>query len=274
MKRNCLVALALLCLVGCASPSNENKTVRVAVIGGMLKTGLWPELAKRFEAKTGYKTEVAMGGPKDLLDEAFRAGQADFLTMHSSDVATDLVADGFGMNMRPWARNEFVIVGPRTDPAGIRGMKDGAAALAKIAKARAPLVDFQASGPRELSERLWKKAGIRPAGDWLLKDESPHPEEVMEFARSKRAYVLLGRIPVLKGIFTADGMEILMEGDPEMRRPFIVMEANPQKVPNANVKGAHALAEFLLSRETQNFLLEFGTNSPGGFPLFYPTSVR
>jgi tungstate transport system substrate-binding protein len=216
--------------------------------------------------------ELAMSGNRELLAEAFRDGKADLLTMHSGDITTDLVADGYGINMRPWTRNEFVVIGPRADPAQIRGLHDGAVALERIAKAQAPFVDFQNIGTRELTTKLWKKARVRPQGDWLLKDESDTSEDVMEFARKKQAYVVLGRIPVLQGIFTADGMEILVQGDPDMRRPFIVMEANPKKFPEANTKGAHVLADYLLSSKTQNFLLQFGTNSPGGMPLFYPVN--
>ncbi len=79
--------------------------------------------------------------------------------MHGSIEATDLVANGYGTNLLPWARNEHVIVGPPDDPAGIRGMKDGAEALKKIAAARAPFVDFYGPGSRELAHRLWKRAG-------------------------------------------------------------------------------------------------------------------
>src|SRR5262245_62562942 len=268
LKFGCL--LAALAFTSCATATRAKRPVRVAVIGGMMKTGLWPELAKRFEADTGFKTKLAMAGNRELLAEAFRSGEADLLTMHSGDISTDLVADGFGTNLRPWTRNEFVIIGPRSDPAGIRGLHDGALALERIAKAQAPFVDFQNSGTRELTTKLWKKSGIRPQGDWLLKDESDSSEEVMEFARRKQAYVVLGRIPVIQGIFTADGMEILVQGDPDMRRPFIVMEANPEKFPEANTEGARALSNYLLSAKTQKFLLEFGTNSPGGMPLFYP----
>src|SRR5215472_3765606 len=115
----------------------QRHVVRCAVIGGMTMTGLWPEIAKMFEAETGYHVEVVATGERPLLDKAIRSGQVDLLTMHSGDITTDIVADGIGINMRPWTRNELVIVGPTNDPAGIRGMTNGAAALQKIAAARA-----------------------------------------------------------------------------------------------------------------------------------------
>src|SRR5215469_16316265 len=94
-----ILVLALL-LTSC-SPRNESPadphTVRCAVIGGMTMTGLWPAIAKMFEEQSGYKIEVVATGPRPILDHAMRAGKVDLLTMHSGDITTDLVADGFGI---------------------------------------------------------------------------------------------------------------------------------------------------------------------------------
>ena len=108
-----------------AANSAQNHVVRCAVIGGMTMTGLWPEISRMFEARTGYHAEVVVTGERPLLDKAIRAGQVDLLTMHSGDITTDIEADGVAVNMRPWTRNELVIVGPTNDPAGIRGMTNG-----------------------------------------------------------------------------------------------------------------------------------------------------
>src|SRR5580700_9588963 len=109
------------------------------------------------------------------------AGKVDFLTMHSGDITTDLVADGFGINMRPWTRNELCIVGPPTDPAHTRGMTDGAAALRKIAAAHAKFVDFQGIGSRELTHTLWRLAGVEPKGDWVMKDDTASKYDIVQF---------------------------------------------------------------------------------------------
>lgn len=247
-----------------------NRTIRCAIIGGMTMTGLWPELARMFEADTGFKVEVVAAGPRPVLDEAFRAGKADLLTMHSGDITTDLVADGFGINMRPWTRNELCIVGPTEDPAHIRGMTSGVAALRAIAAAKARFVDFHGIGSRELTHTLWRLAGIEPKGDWVLRDDSRTKTDILQFARAHRAYVIVGYIPARMGKMNADGMEILVRGDPVMRRPYIVMEANPQKLAGVNHVGARALADYLLSAKVQAFLMHFGVNVPGGGPLFYP----
>lgn len=269
-----LLALLLLAVAACRrAPRAERAPIRVAVIGGMTMTGMWGELAGKFEADTGWKTELVVTGPKTVISAPFQRGEVDVLTMHSSDQTTDLVANGYGVNLRPWARNEHTIVGPASDPAGIRGMRDGAAALQKIAAARAPFVDFYGPGSRELAHKLWQRAGLKPEGEWVLKDESTSPQEIVAFAEKKQAYVVVGRIPVTHGKMPLGGMEVLVQGDPEMRRPYVVIEANSQKFPRMNVVGARALADWLAGERGQAFLLEYGRRTPGGIPLYYPVTV-
>lgn len=261
----------LLITNACAPSTPARKpVVRVAVIGGMVMTGMWQELAKQYEASTGYKLQLVAAGPKPVLVEAFHKGEADLLTMHSSDEATDLVADGYAVDMRPWARNELVIVGPPDDPAHIKGMTDGAAALRVIAEAHAPYVDFHDAGSRQIAAKLWREAGLEPQGDWVLKDESKIRQEVVTFAEKHHAYVIVGRIPVLKGKMESGAMQILVEGDPEMRRPYVVMIANVSRFPHANVQGAQVLADYLTSERGQQFLKDYAAKQPDGVPLFYP----
>ena len=272
----CFVLFSLLLVVSCGrkveAPADRH-VVRCAVIGGMTMTGLWPEIAKMFEAQTGYKVEVVATGARPILDTAMRAGKVDLLTMHSGDITTDLVADGYGINMRPWTRNELCIVGPPHDPAHIRGMTNGAAALRKIAETKSRFVDFEGIGSRELVHTLWRLADTEPKGDWVLKDDTVSKFNILQFARTNDAYVVVGYIPAQMGKMPAGGMEILVTGDPVMRRPFIVMETNPQKFPNVNYTGAKALSDFLLSAKVQNFLLEFGRQTNGPGPLFFPVET-
>ncbi|MDB6023073.1 MAG: Tungstate transporter permease [Pedosphaera sp.] len=267
-----LLFLALSCRHK-AEVATDPKVVRCAVIGGMTMTGLWPEIAKRFEAESGYRIQLVATGPRPELDKAMREGKVDLLTMHSGDITTDLVADGFGINMRPWTRNELCILGPLSDPAHVRGMTNGAAALRKIAEAKVRFVDFQGIGSRELTHTLWEKAGIEPKGDWLIRDDTVSKWDILQFARTNNAYVVVGYIPARFQKMKADGMEILVKDDPTMRRPFIVMEANPTRFPQSNQPGARALSDFLLSAKAQNFLLEFGNQTNGPGPLFFPVET-
>ncbi|HTY88730.1 MAG TPA: substrate-binding domain-containing protein [Candidatus Acidoferrum sp.] len=267
-----VLLLAVSCRQKAAVPP-DNHVVRCAVIGGMTMTGLWPEIAKRFEAETGYRAEVVVTGPRPELDKAMRAEQVDLLTMHSGDITTDLVADGYGINMRPWTRNELCIVGPPADPAHIRGLTNGAAALRQIAESRSRFVDFQGIGSRELVHTLWRLAGVEPKGDWVIRDDTVSKWNILQFARSNNAYVVVGYIPAQMGKMPAEGMEILVKGDPIMRRPFIVMETNPKKIARVNIAGARALSDFLLSAKVQSFLLEFGRQTNGPGPLFFPVNT-
>src|SRR5579862_7653190 len=276
MKRSFYFALLVMLAVSCrrnvVTPMDRH-VVRCAVIGGMTMTGLWQEISKMFEAQTGYRIEVVATGPRPILDAAMRAGKVDLLTMHSGDITTDLVADGYGVNMRPWTRNELCIVGPPDDPAHIRGMTNGAEALKKIAATKSHFVDFQGIGSRELAHNLWTRAALEPKGDWVLRDDTISKFNILQFARTNDAYVVVGYIPAKLQKMNASGMEILVKDDPTMRRPFIVMEANPKKVPGANAAGARALSDFLLSPKVQNFLLEFGTETNGPGALFFPVTL-
>jgi tungstate transport system substrate-binding protein len=175
--------------------------------------------------------------------------------------------------MRPWTRNELCIVGPPEDPAHVRGMTNGAGALRMIAEAKAPFVDFQGIGSRELAHNLWRLAGVEPKGAWVIRDDTVSKWNILQFARSNHAYVVVGYIPARFQKMNAEGMEILVKDDPVMRRPFIVMEANPKKVPNANATGARALSDFLVSTRVQSFLLEFGRQTNGPGPLFFPVHL-
>ena len=265
-------AMIIAVAAGAETPAPP-KTVRVAVINGMMMTGLWPRITEMFEAESGYKVEIVATGERPVLDHAFRQGHIDLITMHSGDITTTLVADGYTTNMRPWALNELVIVGPKADPAGVRGSHDGVAALKKISTS-STFVDFNDIGSREVTQTLWQKAGLDPRGAWLLKDESENKFQILQFARSKNSYVIVGRIPALMGRMPSEGMEIMVEGDPAMRRPYIVMEANPVKFADTNVAGARALSDFLLSPGIQRLLSEFGSKEHAGRPLFYPVATK
>jgi tungstate transport system substrate-binding protein len=239
----------------------------------MVMTGMWQRLSEQFEHDTGYKIELAAVGPKEIIAPAFRKGNIDLLTMHSSDEATALVAEGFAINMRPWTWNEQVIVGPVDDPAGIRGMKDGGAALKKIAETHSTFVDALGGGKRLVAEKLWEKAGIRPSGAWLIKDESTSPTDLLNFAEKRHAYAICGRAPILwSKIQKGKGMEIMVEGDPAMKRPFVVIEANSKQFPETNAKGAKILSDYLVGERGQAFLSSFKPDQTGMLPVFYPLS--
>jgi tungstate transport system substrate-binding protein len=243
------ILFALLFFSGCATP----QTVRVGVIGGFARSGLWDELQKRFEARSSCKVDLVVTGSRDVVAEAFATGDLDLAALHAGEAASSLSA----ARVTPWVQNEFVIIGPRNDPAGVRGLHDGAKALAKIATTKAPFIEYQNSGPRDVVAALFARAAIPRSGDWLLKSAADGSEEALTFASQKNAYLVLGRVPQLP-----TNLEILVKGDPTMQRPFVLVENHS--------KAARSLARFLQSRETKKFLIEFANQTPEGFPRFYP----
>lgn len=269
MMRRFILSL-LIAASGCAPASPKEKpAIRVAVVAAMLTAGVWQEMVKPFESDTGYKIKVTAAGNRQVLDEAFRKGDADFITMHGGEEADRLVTEGYATGSMPWTLNELVIIGPNDDPAHIKGMTDGAAALRKIADARAPYVDFNDNGSRQVAGKLWKKTGVSPQGDWVIKDES-EPKQIIEFAREKHAYVIIGHMSAAKK--KSEGIDVMVRGDPQMRRSFVVMIATAKRFPEANVIGARALADYLTSAKGQQRLREIAAKQPDVAPVFYPVS--
>lgn len=267
-----LAGLLALVLPACGpKPESDPKPpVRVAIIGGMTMSGMWQALAEQFTNDTGWPVELVASGPKDTLQLALEGGTADLVTLHASDEAAEMVASGLASKMQPWARNELGIIGPAADPAGIRGMTDGAAALRKIAETQSNFVDFRGTGSRGVAHRLWTAAGVEPHGDWVIKDESDVPQLVVQFAEKKNAYVIVGIIPMINGRIPSTGMEIMVQGDPAMRRPYVVMVANEVKFPACNAAGAKALHRWMTGKAGQTFLRDYGQRSAEAEPLFFP----
>ena len=236
-------------------------------------TTLWDELQKRFEAETGIPVTVVVTGEKPALARAMKEGEVDFLTMHSSDQTSNLVADGYAKDIRPWTKNELVIVGPSSDPAGIYGMTNGAEAVKKIAAAQANWLDFQSNGPRETAHTLFANAGIHMIGPWVLKYENINNKAILHYVAKKNAYMIVGRMPVVFRKMEPDpGIKIMVQGDPNMRRPYMEMVANPERFPGTNIEGAKKLSDFLLSEKVQKFLAGYDGGIGDGRPLFFPVN--
>ena len=273
MKR---VLLALL-LAACGSKSTTeppptpavpaHQTIKVAVIGGMLQTGFWQEVAARFERSTGHEIELVASGPKPIVVAAFKKGGIDLITVHASDAMVNLVADGLARDPQPWVRNDLVIVGPAADPAKIKGEKDAAEALRKIIAAKAPLLVAATLGGdgvlHDLAEdnqlELDPKATVRFTG------EDQH--QILAQAKELGAYTIIGRIPFIMGKLKADGIELMVRGDPRLRRPYLVevsTSANP---------AAQVLADYLRSPETQAFIASYGAGKYDDGPLFFPIAL-
>jgi tungstate transport system substrate-binding protein len=270
--RIALIAMTALQLC-VATRAAEPQTIRVAVIGGMTETGFWKALAERFEKATGHKIEVVASGPKRAIAVPFQAGKADLITMHASDTIINLVADGYAVNPQPWLKNDLLLVGPKADPAGIHGMTDAAEALKKIIYSGSPFVVHSSLGAEEVLRDVLETTGLalRPEKTtFVFSDQS---RNVLKTAEEKNAYTLVGRIPFLNGKMPNPGLVLMVQGDPKLRRPYLVAVANRSRFPQARVEAATQLAEFLRREETQQWIAQYGRGQLDDQPLFFRVVV-
>ncbi len=268
--RLCLIAALCACHGASETPSAHpsGQRIRVAVIGGMMETGLWPEVAARYERLTGNTIEVVASGPKPQVVEAFRAGGIDLITVHACDAMVNLVADGLARDPQPWARNDLVIVGPADDPAGIRGKKDALVAIGKIIETKVPLLVHASMGADGVLHDLVEAGHLKldPGATILFDQDNQHA--VLDKAAAAHAYTLIGRIPFIMGKLKAEGIELMVQGDPRLRRPYLVEVA--RDAPEA----ARDLAQYLRDPETQDFIAVYGKGKWDDLPLFFPVTVK
>jgi tungstate transport system substrate-binding protein len=242
--------------------TRAKQTLRVAVVGGMMETGFWPEIAARYERTSGDKIELAATGPKPQVVAAFTKGGID--TVHASDAMVNLVADGLARDPQPWVRNDMVIVGPSADPAGIRGEKDAVVALSKIIATKSPLLVHASHGADGVLHDLVEAGTLVLDSSATIRFDGENQHQVLATAKEKGAYTMVGRIPVLLGKLKAEGIEIMVRGDPRLRRPYLV------EVARSAQSGADDLVAFLRSPATQEFIASFKKGQYDEDPLFFP----
>jgi len=270
----CLAVLApaVALAAGCAGPARTQaaprETVRVAVIGGMVETGFWAALAERFQEAAGYHVEVVASGQKHAIAEAFRRGEADLITMHASDTIINLVADGYATDPQPWLKNDLVIVGPPDDPARVRGLTDAGEALRRIRESGCTFVVHSSLGAQDVLRDVLDSAGVSLDPEKMVLLFTDKARQVLQIAAEKKAYTLVGRIPFLSGKLPNDGLVLMVRGDPQLRRPYVVAVADPARFPSAHVEAAKRLARFLKSEETQQWIADYGRGQLDDQPLF------
>ena len=247
-------------------------TIRVAVIGGLLDTEFWPEVADRFERQSGHRVEVVSSGPKHVIAEAVASGAADLVTMHASDTIINLVADGHAVDPQPWVRNDMILVGPVTDPAGIRDEKDAAAALRKIVTSKSKLLIHSSQGASEVLGDLLTAAEVEldPALINTLKGDKQR--QMLRRAASEGAYTLVGRTPFLNGKLDTGGLAVMVQGDVRLRRPYVVAVA-AGKPDDPRLAATRQLAAFLREPATQDWIAGYGRGKYDDRPLFFPVTI-
>ena len=230
-------------------------------------SGLLDELAPLFAERTGYSLKpIAVGSGAAL--ELGERGEADAVLAHSPRAEAEFMAGGFGTERRTAMYNDFVIVGPADDQAGIADDGSASAAMLAIAAAEAPFVSRgDDSGTHVLELRLWEEAGIEPGGGWYT-ESGTSMGDTLNIANERAAYSLSDRATFLSLGDRLD-LEVLVEDDPALLNVYHVMTVNPANGPAVNVAGGQAFVEFLLDPATQEVIGAFGVERFGE-PLFTP----
>ena len=277
MRKYCLLALilSLAALVACGE--QEPEVLRLATTTSTADSGLLDAILPAFEEEHNARVDVVAVGTGQAI-ELGEAGDADVILVHARAREDAFVAEGHGTHRYDVMVNDFVIVGPAADPAGVAGIPDAAGALAAIAGNGAPFAsrgDDSGTHTKELS--LWEAAAITPdpAGDWYH-SLGQGMGETLIFANESGAYTLTDRgtylsmgdsLPNL--IIVVGGDNIDANADPALLNPYGVIPVNPEKSEAINGELAEAFAGWLTAPETQEQIGRFGAEQFGQ-PLFYP----
>ncbi len=238
------------------TPAAAQETIVLATTTSTVDTGLLEFLLPRFESMTNFKVNVRSVGSGEALALGER-GEADVLLTHAPDAERELVDQGIVTNYQRVMHNDFVIVGPASDPAGIRGSTSASRAFQDIAKKQAPFysrADKSGTNLRELE--IWAKAKIEPSGPWYFRVGKGMAETLLDASKGQ-GYTLSDRGTYLAMSRNID-LQILVEGDPMLLNIYHVMQVNPEKFPNVNAAGGKAFVEFMISPETQRIICDFG----------------
>ncbi len=267
-------ALAAWALAGPASAEQETRTVILATTTSTQDSGLLDALVPAFEKRTGYVVKTVAVGTGQALAMG-RRGEADVLLVHAPGEEQKLVDDGFGVGRRLVMHNDFVVVGPPGDPARIKGSASSREAFRKIAEARALFLSRgDNSGTHTKEKAIWKAAGVSPEGQPWYQQTGLGMGETLNVASEKAGYTLSDRGTLLaRGKARPLGLEILVEGEPNLLNVYHVMEVSPAKWPKVNAKGAKAFADFVVSKDGQELIGKFGVDRFGA-PLFFPDAGK
>ena len=270
-RRNLL--LVLLCtslgFTSASSPALAQDAIRLSTTTSTENSGLLKYLLPAFEAKTGIKVNVISVGTGKAL-ELGRNGDVDVTLVHARELEDKFVQAGWGVGRRDVMYNDFIVVGPETDPARVGGSKDVVAAFAKIAASGARFISRGDNSGTDLMEKsYWQVAGTKPAGARYV-SAGLGMGEVLNMAAEMRAYTLTDRATY--GAYKAKtGLDILVEGDRRMFNPYGIIAVNPARHPGVNYKGAKRLIEWITSPEGQARIAAF---KPAGQQLFFPVGGK
>jgi tungstate transport system substrate-binding protein len=249
----------------------EPQTLILATTTSTENSGLLAYLLPGFESDYNTQVDVIAVGTGQAL-KLGEDGNADVLMVHARALEDAFMEAGHGVRREDLMYNDFVILGPPDDPAGIGGTTNAAEAFQKIAETQVPFVSRgDESGTHTKEKAIWAAAGIEPAGAWYI-SAGQGMGAVLTMADEQRAYTLGDRATYLARTLEGTELVILTEGDPVLFNPYGVISVNPDKGPQIKAELADILIDWLISVPTQETIGEFGVEEFGS-PLFTPDSA-
>jgi tungstate transport system substrate-binding protein len=272
-KYSALITGFLLLLYSNVGASSDKGFILMASTIGPVDSGIVDVLENEFFRETGITVRHISAGTGAALDIA-RKCQVDIVLVHAKELEDKFVAEGYGIERMPLMYNDFVIVGPADDPAGIKGMKNAAEAFSTIAAKNARfLTRGDKSGTNIAEIAIWKKTGIEPKGDWYvkgLKGDKGNTATLIE-ASDNQAYTIIDRATWL-GAGKDTKLSILVEGDEALINHISIIAVNPIKCAGVNSKDALRFALWLTAPDKgQKIIKTYGTDKYGQ-ALFVPES--
>ena len=270
--RRALFSLAIaVVLAGTSIASAQDKSIVVSSTTSTQDSGLFGHILPLFKAKTGIDVKVVSQGTGQALDTG-RRGDADVVFVHAKSAEENFLAEGFGVKRFPVMYNDFIIIGPKSDPAGIKGSKDLAAALQAIKTKGVPFISRGDKSGTHIAEiNLWKAVGIdieKDNGPWY-KSIGQGMGAALNTAGASNAYVMSDRGTWISFKNKGD-LVIAVEGDKRLFNQYGVMLVSPTRHPNVKKELGQAFIDWLVSPEGQKAIADYKIN---GEQLFYPNAA-
>lgn len=275
-NRHLIIAAALAVLAASNPAFAQDKSIVVSSTTSTTDSGLFNHILPLFKKKTGIDVKVVSQGTGQALDTG-RRGDSDVVFVHARPQEEKFVADGYGVKRFPVMYNDFILIGPKSDPAGVRGGKDIVAALKAIKAKSAPFISRgDKSGTHAAELNLWKVAGIDIAAEKSAKELGAWYKEIgqgmgaaLNTASAANAYVLADRGTWLSFKNRGD-LAIVVEGDNKLFNQYGVILVNPAKHPNVKKAEGQLFIDWLVSPEGQKAIADYKIN---GNQLFFPNAT-
>lgn len=245
----------------------QERFITVASTTSTDQSGLFSHLLPRFQAATGIAVRIVALGTGQALDVG-RRGDADVVFVHDKPAEDRFVAEGFGVERIQVMYNDFLVIGPKADPARIKDLKDVTEAFRRVQRAGAPFVSRgDRSGTHAAELRYWQEAGVRPAGAWY-REVGQGMGPALNTAAAMNAYILADRATWLNFRNRAD-LDVLVQGDERLFNQYGVILVNPQRHAHVKVEMGRTFIAWLVGPDGQRAIADYKI---GGEQLFFPNA--